>query len=660
MRYNFAVRSSPSWRDRTLVFVGPAALFAIVALVIAGFLLAGAEATRRASYLLAGAIVLAILAAGAGWLTDRRRLKRLAEQAGETDDRIEEARKEAAERERERDQARRSASERESELERERSVRGRLERARRVEHEWARELRGQLMSMHHERGSLGRTDDVPALVLRTAVELVEADKGILLAHEDAEGDGWLDLVAHQGFDSDPTRSVVAERFSREVIARDAAVREEDPEQPEEPTAADQEIDNLVAIPIYIHDRFRGAVVCANREGGFGDYDEQVLLSLGDHAAAVLDSSRLQGELRSSYLATIRMLGEVLEAKDPLLRGHSDDVSGYVSAVAERIGLPADESERLMFGSLLHDVGKIGISERILLKPGPLTREERAVCELHPRIGYHLIQHVPALKQIAPAILHHHERFDGDGYPSGLAGEQIPLAARIVCVADSFSAMTAERPYRGPMSRDDACEELERCSGAQFDPEVVRLFVEEVRGGSGAGPASTPRLLDDPEIAVRRNGDEPLLGADSFAVTDNLTLLYSHRHLLETARSEAERASVQSSTFSALVVELTEIAELNEREGYAEGDRSIVIVARGLERVAARAGGTAARLGGRRLGLLVAGAGEEDAARLGDELARELDGGPTLRIAHATWRSGERGSEVVQRARLGVRPSTPAS
>ncbi|MGI8597115.1 MAG: HD domain-containing phosphohydrolase [Thermoleophilaceae bacterium] len=649
-----------SRRGGTLAFVGPAALFAVAALVIAGLLVAGTEATRGLSYLLTGAIALAVLLAGAGWLLDRRRLKHLAEQTGDVDDQLEEARRAASERERERDEARQSADQRGQELEREQHLRGRVERARRAEREWSQELRGQLMAMHRERGALGRTDDVRELVLRTAVELREAEKGILLAREDADGDGLLDLVAHQGFENDPADSAVAQRFSREVIEHDMAVREDDPRQLEGPTGADEEIRNLVAIPIYIHDRFSGAVVCVNREGGFAEFDDQVLVSLGDHAGAVLDSSRLQGELRSSYLATVRMLGEALEAKDPLLRGHSDEVSRHVSAVADRIGIPADQRERLVFGSLLHDVGKIGISERILLKPGPLTREERAVCELHPRIGYHLIQHVPALKGMAPAILHHHERFDGGGYPSGLVGEQIPLEARIVCVADSFSAMTAERPYRSSVSTSDACEELERCAGTQFDPEVVRLFVEEVRmGRREPAPAPTPSLLDDPEIAVRRNGDEAVLGASSFAITDNLTLLYSYRHLLEMAGNEAERASVQDSTFSALALEMVDIAELNRREGYAAGDDSIVGVARVLERVAARAGGTAARLGGRRLALILPRSGEEETAGLIDELIQELERGPTVRIARATWSPGERGHEVVDRARAGLRAGAPA-
>ena len=278
-----------------------------------------------------------------------------------------------------------------------------------------------------------------------------------------------------------------------MIEADQTVREDDSRSIEREgrTDADDEIDNLVAIPIFIADDFHGVVVCANREGGFEECDDEVLLALGDHAGAVLENGRLHGALRTSYLATVAMLAEVIEAKDPFLRGHSDEVSRYVSAVAERLGIDPRSREQLVFGSLLHDVGKVGISERILLKPAALTPEERSVIQLHPQIGYRLVERVPALRDIAPAILHHHERYDGEGYPSRLAGEQIPLEARIICVADSFSAMTAERPYRQRMTLDDACAELERCAGTQFDPEVVR---DLRRGG--------PRAAD---LRHRRSG-----------------------------------------------------------------------------------------------------------------------------------------------------------
>jgi diguanylate cyclase (GGDEF)-like protein len=536
-----------------------------------------------------------------------------------------------------------------------------LERLRQVrdrESEWNRELRRQIAELHREHGALGDVSDIKQLVLRMAVVLVEADKGILLSRVDEDGDGSpLDVVAHEGFDSDPADSAVAHAFASEVIEADKTLREDDSRaiDREGRTDADDEIDNLVAIPIYIADEFSGVVVCANRDGGFEELDDDVLLALGDHAGAVLENQRLHGRLRSSYLSTVAMLAEVIEAKDPFLRGHSDEVSRYVSAVADRLGMETRRREQLVFGSLLHDVGKVGISERILLKPAALTPEERSVIQLHPRIGYRLIERVPALRDIAPAILHHHERYDGEGYPSRLAGEEIPLEARIVCVADSFSAMTAERPYRPRMSLEDACAELERCAGTQFDPEVVRVFVEEVRSRPivDHDEAVAAALAHDPELQTRRSDGEPLLGQGPLAVTDNLTLLYSHRYFHEVAAKEAELAHVQDASFAVVLVEPADIAEINRTEGYAAGDVAIRAVAAAVQRVAVRAGGTACRHGGTRLGLIVRGADSVAADRLASELAAEVGDAPRVTCGAAAWRPGESGDDVVARARLAM-------
>ena len=223
------------------------------------------------------------------------------------------------------------------------------------------------------------------------------------------------------------------------------------------------------------------------------------------------SSRTRGSKGSCALRTWRPWPRWptrYRGQRSLFAWHSEEVANYVAAVAERLDLPPKRREELIFGSLLHDFGKIGISERILLKPTELTPEEFEVVKLHPRIGYKLVQQVPALRSIAPAMLHH-ERFDGGGYPSGLRGEDIQLEARIICVADSFSAMISERPYRERMTLEDACAELERCAGTQFDPEITRIFVEEVRRRPPTPKReSVPALEDDSELEVQRSGDEP--------------------------------------------------------------------------------------------------------------------------------------------------------
>jgi diguanylate cyclase (GGDEF)-like protein len=544
----------------------------------------------------------------------------------------------------------------ENDLERERYLRAHAQEAQQAERSWNQALQAEVMRMHRELGALGDPGDVPTMVLRLAKKLLDAEKGLLLSREDEDSDGRLDLISAEGFENDPADSAIMQRFANEVIDKDRIVREDEPQETQETSSpADEEIENLVAIPIYVQDEFSGVIVCANKEGGFHEYDEDVLLSLGNQAGAVLKNGRLQGELRSSYLATVRVLGEALEAKDPFLRGHSEEVSGYVTAVADRLGLEPLRREQLLFASLLHDVGKIGISERILLKPAALTPEEFNVVKLHPRIGYHIVQQVPALNPMAMGILHHHERFDGAGYPSGLRGEEIPLEARIICVADAFSAMTAERPYRRRLSLAEACAELERHAGTQFDPEIVRIFVDEVR----KNPPTEGQLheleaaLDDPELQRQREGEEPVLGYGPLALTDNLTMLYTRRYLHETAQAEAQQAELRGRPFGVVIVELTEIARLNTLRGYGAGDEAIRAAARAVQRVAVQAGGTACRHGGRRLALVAPDADDRAVRRLGDEIAANLSEGPHVRIGTAAWRPGDDGDSVIVRAKASL-------
>jgi HD-GYP domain-containing protein (c-di-GMP phosphodiesterase class II) len=181
--------------------------------------------------------------------------------------------------------------------------------------------------------------------------------------------------------------------------------------------------------------------------------------------------------RGPLLDVVRTFAAAIEVKDRELRTHSAEVSRYVARLARRLDIDAHGRDDLLFASLLHDVGKIGISGRILLKPGPLTRAERAAVEEHPGLGARLVSRVPELADLAPAVLHHHERWDGAGYPARLRGNAIPLEARLIAVADAFAAMLADRPYRPARPLEEACAELERCAGSQFDPTVVPVFLE---------------------------------------------------------------------------------------------------------------------------------------------------------------------------------------
>jgi diguanylate cyclase (GGDEF)-like protein len=523
----------------------------------------------------------------------------------------------------------------------------RLHEMRTIERAWSRELRRRVHEHDETTGALHGDEDLAELILKVAVDLLGAEKGVILIRDQRSGALSRDRAI--GFHHDPSGSVLESRFAQQVIDRDATVRLDPWDPGQGATAADLEIDNLVAIPLYVRDEFDGVVIAANKPGGFVD-DDEVLLSLGDHAGALLERSQLHGELRRSYLATVRMLADAIEVKDPGLRFHSEDVSRYALGVADRLGMASDRREALLFGSLLHDVGKIGISEAILLKPGGLTDEERGVINLHPRIGYRLVEQVPALAPIARGVLHHHERWDGSGYPSGLHGEAIPLEARIIAVVDSFSAMTQHRPYRGALSDEQACEELERCAGTQFDPAVVKAFVDEVRGRPREPHPDDPLeiALGDPEVESARHG--ALAAHAALSMVDGLTMLYTRRHLQELADGEARRANADARGFALVIGELVDLDEINHRDGYGAGDGALQAAGEAFQHAAFRTGGTAARWAGRRMAVLLPGGDEGIATALASELESELTDCPCVRCGSAAWSPGETWEDVATRAR----------
>ena len=188
----------------------------------------------------------------------------------------------------------------------------------------------------------------------------------------------------------------------------------------------------------------------------------------------IELERAYGDMRVAYLQTTRSLALVVEAKDAGTGAHLERCRNYGMALLNEMGM-ADENREAEFGFLLHDAGKVGIPERILNKPGPLTAAEWRVMRTHPVVGHQLVAGIPFLRTASLVIRSHHEMFDGTGYPEGLKGEQISLAARAFAVIDAFDAMTADRPYRAALPADQAVAELERMSGTQFDPEVVRVF-----------------------------------------------------------------------------------------------------------------------------------------------------------------------------------------
>ncbi|MDG4864966.1 HD-GYP domain-containing protein, partial [Streptomyces sp. T-3] len=213
--------------------------------------------------------------------------------------------------------------------------------------------------------------------------------------------------------------------------------------------------------------------------------------------------------RAAHQATIRALVQAVDIKDGYTRGHSERVGKASVLIAHELGMADERVEVLRFAGILHDVGKLGVPTRLLRKDGPLTPEERRIIELHPEYGHEMVRGIGFLGEARAAILHHHERLDGSGYPYGLAGRQIPEFARVVAVADAFDAMTSTRSYRRARPIADALAELKRCAGRQFDPQMVRALARALER-HGWHPSVT---ADEPAVPAPRGNVPPTGSAD---------------------------------------------------------------------------------------------------------------------------------------------------
>jgi len=181
------------------------------------------------------------------------------------------------------------------------------------------------------------------------------------------------------------------------------------------------------------------------------------------------------ETRELFFGTVSALSQAIDAKDGFTRGHADRVSRIAGAIARELGLSERQIEQIELAGLLHDIGKIGVEDRILMKPQRLDSEEQELMRRHPIYGASILEPSAALRPLVQTILHHHENYDGSGYPEGLKGEEIPLGSRIIIVADAYEAMTSDRIYRKSIGHDRAMDQLNRFKGLQFDPTIVRCL-----------------------------------------------------------------------------------------------------------------------------------------------------------------------------------------
>lgn len=235
----------------------------------------------------------------------------------------------------------------------------------------------------------------------------------------------------------------------------------------------------LCVPLVSVDVVIGAIAVGShdRTVSFTGEDVRLLSTIANHVTIAIGNTELFASVQDAYLATVRALAAAVDAKEPYMRDHSGRVAVFAKATAEKLGLSHDQRTAIEMAAYLHDIGKIGISEQILRKPGPLTEDEMSTMRHHPLIGANILRPVKFPWSIAPVVRHHHEHFDGSGYPAGLRGDEIPLLARVLSVADAYEAMTANRPYRDRLLVDDSIAELRRCAGTDFDPRVVEALIE---------------------------------------------------------------------------------------------------------------------------------------------------------------------------------------
>ena len=223
----------------------------------------------------------------------------------------------------------------------------------------------------------------------------------------------------------------------------------------------------------------GMLIAGGKNGDdpqVSSHETKLMESISGMLGACMENAELYHRQHLTFIGTIKALSAAIDAKDQYTQGHSERVATLSKMLAREVGYSEEDAERIRISGLVHDVGKIGVAEAVLCKPGRLTDEEFDMIKTHPTIGYQILKDIPDLQDILPGVLHHHERWDGNGYPGKLSGEDIPHMARIMALADTFDAMSSNRAYRAGMPRDKVFAEFKKCAGSQFDPELVEPFL----------------------------------------------------------------------------------------------------------------------------------------------------------------------------------------
>jgi response regulator RpfG family c-di-GMP phosphodiesterase len=333
--------------------------------------------------------------------------------------------------------------------------------------------------------------EVVKMVMDKVIEVLKAERGCLfLLNEQGDpkmvGARGMDKTVIETEDFSFSRSIVRQVIdTREPILSSNAMA--DGRFSSIQTVAMHNIRSIMAVPILFHDQIRGLVYVDNRlrAGIFREENLELLNAIAVQAAGAIENARLYNMKKEIIL----VLANAIEAKDEYTRGHVERVCSFCLAIARELKMPGEDIRDLEICSFLHDVGKIGVPDAVLQKPGKLDNDEREKMERHAEMGEHLVQPIDVPLRIKQSIRQHQERWDGKGYPDGLAGEQIHIFARIISVADTWDAMTSDRPYRKALPRQVAVDELQKNAGTQLDPTVVEAFLRAIERGEESVPVT---------------------------------------------------------------------------------------------------------------------------------------------------------------------------
>ena len=369
-----------------------------------------------------------------------------------------------------------------------------------------RRVQRDLATIYRVGNMINAETDISALyerILDAIFEVVNADRAFIILNN--QQSQHLETLAKreraeaQEDDSRPatfSTTVVRQCFSEGTsILRADALTDECFGEAE--SVIFQHIHSVLCVPIETTGKTIGVIYADNvaQSETFARHDLELLSAVGKQAGVAIQRARLAERLLRLLHGSVGALVATIEAKDEYTCGHSERVTAFALHISRVLGLDSAQLTTLELAGHLHDVGKIGVPEHVLGKPGPLTPEEYEIVKQHPRLGCNIIRNIEGAEEIADIVLHHHERWDGKGYPDGLKADNIPLLARILSVADTFDAVSSKRPYRDALEPEQIKSEMRHGAGTQFDESVVRVFLQELESGRISADSASTIVID---------------------------------------------------------------------------------------------------------------------------------------------------------------------